>query len=900
MQRDGINRRRFLAGTGSAAGIGMLHAALPVAAAPRGVSLIVDPQDSVASGPAATWAVEELRTALAARQVAAQVRPAPADAPAGDLTILIAGIEAPAARDMLRRANVRVPNSPEALVLLPATSGVRPLLLAAGSDARGIVYAVTELADRVRHGDDALGALRVSQPIVERPANPIRSIARCFESDLEDKSWFYDRDMWRAYLTMLATQRFNRFNLTFGMQYNYPVEVSDVYLYFAYPFLLAVPGYDVRARGLPDGERDRNLEMVRFIGEETVRRGLHFQLGLWTHGYKFDTPGVNYRIEGITPENHAPYCRDALALLLKACPQIGGITLRIHGESGIREGRYDFWRTVFAGIARSGRRIEIDMHAKGIDQTTIDLALETGMPVDVSPKYLGEHMGLPYHQASVRAFELRPRAGADTEHFGLSYVARNFLRYSYGDLLKEDRRYGVLFRIWPGTQRVLQWGDPALAAGYGRYASFCGSRGLELCEPLSFKGRMGSGVSGGREAYADKTLASTYDWDKYAYTYRLWGRLTYNPDADPQTWRRYLATAYGPASAAVEAALAHAGRILPLVTLAHAPSASNNAYWPEMYTNMAIVGEDPPRPYYDAPKPPRFGTAEPFDPQLFSRVDDFARELLNGERSAKYSPLDVAAWLDENAGEATRQLARARTSSRNDAAFRRVAADIAIQSAIGRFFAAKFRSGVLWSLYERTGDRPAATAALAAYRAARAAWAQAADAARVYAPDITYGKEPWLRGHWSDRLPAIDADIANMTARAADGSVRPGAESRTAAVALRTVLAWRLADVPAVRHEPPSRFTPGEPLALRIALAQQARVNVRLHYRRVNQSETWQNADMAPEDGRYVAAIPAAYTRSPYPLQYYFEIRGDGGPSLFPGLARNLAHQPYFAVRYPS
>ena len=32
----------------------------------------------------------------------------------------------------------------------------------------------------------------------------------------------------------------------------------------------------------------------------------------------------------------------------------------------------------------------------------------------------------------------------------------------------------------------------------------------------------------------------------------------------------------------------------------------------------------------------------------------------------------------------------------------------------------------------------------------------------MYVADITFGPLPHQRGHWSDRLPAIDADIAAM------------------------------------------------------------------------------------------------------------------------------------------
>jgi hypothetical protein len=68
-----------------------------------------------------------------------------------------------------------------------------------------------------------------------------------------------------------------------------------LYFHFAYPFLLAVPGYNVRAVPLPDAERDLNLDAPKFISDEAARRGLHFQLGLWTHAYQWtNSPKANY------------------------------------------------------------------------------------------------------------------------------------------------------------------------------------------------------------------------------------------------------------------------------------------------------------------------------------------------------------------------------------------------------------------------------------------------------------------------------------------------------------------------------------------------------------------------------------------------------------------------------
>ncbi len=477
-------------------------------------------------------------------------------------------------------------------------------------------------------------------------ANAVRSVARLFTSDVEDKPWFNDREMWPAYFDMLAKAGFNRFHLALGIGYDFLREVTDAYFVFAYPFFLSPAGYRVRATNLADAERDRNLEMLKFITSQAAAHGLEFQLGLWTHGYQWiNSPQANQVIEGLTAENHAEYCRDALAELLRACPKITGVTFRIHGESGVAEGNYPFWKTVFDGVVRSGRRIEIDMHAKGIDQGMIDVALGTGMPVKVSPKFWAEHMGLPYHQADIREQE-RPKADrSDKGFFALSSGSRSFTRYGYADLLREDRKYGIVHRIWPGTQRLLLWGDPMMATAYARAFQFCGSNGVDIMEPLSFKGRRGSGRAGGRCGYADKSLEPRWDWQKYATWYRVWGTAL--------SGREPLA----PKDA--ESALASASRILPLITTAHGPSAANNNYWPEMYTNQSILNIQRKHPYSDMSSPKLFGNVGGFDPQLFLSANECADDLVKGQHRGKYSPLDVAdgstGFLRRRRGDGPRQ-----------------------------------------------------------------------------------------------------------------------------------------------------------------------------------------------------------------------------------------------------
>ena len=889
-----LDRREFIQLAGGSIAV------LTIGQAPRSrVSLVVDPVDPVASAAPVQWAASELEHSLAARGLVVHKCERVSQARAGDLCVVIAGSQFNVAAGILKRSHVVVAEHPEALGLVPGRVNGRKVLLASGSDPRGLVYALLELCDRVQNVSNPLSALSLRTPIIERPTNAVRSVMRLFASDVEDKPWYNDREMWPRYLTMLATQRFNRFNLSLGLGYDFLRRVTDAYFLFPYPFLLSVPGYNVRAPQLADAERDRNLEMLKFISEQTVARGLQFQLGLWMHGYEWsDSPNANYTVEGLTRATHGPYCRDALRLLLQTCPAIGGVTIRTHGESGVEEGSYEFWKTVFEGVATCGRRVEIDLHPKGLDQTMLDNATLTRQPITVSPKFWAEHLGMPYHQTDIRELEV-PKAGKQTSRLmNLSEGSRSFMRYGYGDLLREDRSCGVIHRVWPGSQRLLLWGDPAGAAAYSKAFGFCGSDGAEIMEPLSFKGRRGSGIAGDRCAYADITLRPRWDWEKYEYSHRVWGRLLYNADSDPDPWQRYLRKHFEEGASELESALAYASRILPIITTAHLPSAANNNYWPEMYLNHSLIDAAHPGSYSDTPAPRVFGNVSPLDPQLFSRINDVADELLSGERSGKYSPLEVAQWIDDNADATMQHFLRGddQVQDKQRADYRRLAIDVSILAGLGHFFAAKFRSGVLYRIFERTNERAVLESSLQQYRLARTRWADLSKlAAGVYMSDVTVGELPQLHGHWLDRLPAIDRDIEAI-AEKLDG-IKPGQPSASVAMIIREVLGRAERDVSTGRHVPPTRFVPGKPLGIDLTVAAPV-ASVNLYYRHVNQAERFRFAAMDRAEHQYHATIPGSYTDSAYPLQYYFEIKTTTGrPLIFPGFSKGLFNQPYIVVR---
>jgi hypothetical protein len=887
-----LSRRRFL--TQSSLGVVGLAVSSGLSsklfgAVASGVSIVVPTDDTIAQSIQAQWAIGQLKQAIEGMGGTVQIVASLSGVGIGDLIVVVAARSSPLAI----QTGANLPTTKEAMAIVPGTLSGKAVTLASGNEARGLVYSILELVDRVLSLDSVAVALTVTKATMEESHNEVRSICRSFQSDIEDKPWFNDKAFWIEYLSMLAAERVNRFNLSFGLGYNFgnpTTKADDDYLLFVYPFLVSVAGVSVA--NLPATERDANLAMLKFISDECARRSIDFQLGLWCHSIVYGS--ASHGLQGVIGANgsvaHANYCRDALSAVLTACPNITGLTVRVHNESGIPTGNFAFWKTLFTAITpfvNAGRPLEIDMHAKECMQGHIDAAMAAKAKIVVSPKKWAEHQGLPYHQASLRISE---RSNSNDT----SILNGQASRYGYANFFKEDRNFGVLHRLWPGSQRHLLWADPVFAAGYGRSSDFCGSLGIELYEPLSFKGREGTGTPGGRNAYSDATLTPAYDYQKFLLYYRIWGRCLYNPDTDPETWRRYYSKQFGASAGRhIEDALGNASRILMLVSTYHGASADNHVYWPEVYTNFNIVDGQPAT--NDSNNPLRLATS--FDPQLFMNIDDYAEALLAETEfnQDKYFPIEFAQWVEDLANAAALHLASARGSvtQGNDPAFRRLDIDVSMQSKLGLFFGYKFRSAVLWSIYRKTNDANAKTSAITLYTNAKQAWIELAALGAVY-KKLTYGS---TSGHWSDRTVGITSDINAMNATSFTTVTGITTHSGPAALAIAKVLGRPSRPASGAAHLSPSSFTPGTALSL-ILNVDSASLGGKLYYRHVNQAEAWQSVVMGKVGTTFQATIPGAYTKSAYPLQYYFSVTiGANLSTLVPGFDSNLANQPYYLVR---
>src|SRR5947199_9991047 len=98
-----VNRRDFLKTTGAGAGMARVDW--------RGVSIVADPHDHIASSGPAIWAAGELQRSLEAKGVSVQRRDSIAEAASNDFQIVLSG---PARAD--------VPNAAESFTLVPASA----------------------------------------------------------------------------------------------------------------------------------------------------------------------------------------------------------------------------------------------------------------------------------------------------------------------------------------------------------------------------------------------------------------------------------------------------------------------------------------------------------------------------------------------------------------------------------------------------------------------------------------------------------------------------------------------------------------------------------------------------------------------------------------------------------
>src|SRR5512133_726991 len=395
--------------------------------------------------------VTKLETSLLARGVSLERTASLGTAKAHQ--IVVAGLargSGEAAR-LVAKMNLVAPQGDEALLIRRFDRDGKTVVLVTGSDARGLMYALLDVAERVSWAASNDSPFTEVHDTDEKPYAPERALSIYTFNRAYWESRFFDEAYWARYLDLLAQNRFDSLVLIFGYE-------NGGFLAPCYPYFFDVEGFaDVRMVGITPEQQQRNLAALNRLIEMAHERGIKFTAGIWDHIYRGGVQGggipgadeatkkpVPGLVWGVTGTNLVAYTKAALARLVKAVPALDAIQFRMHDESGLKPSEQEaFWRDVFVMMKQEAPHLRLDLRAKGLPDSVIQSATEVGVPFRITTKYWMEQMGLPFHPTHINQANQLDR------------------RHSYADLLKYPQTYKMHWRLWNGgTARVLLWGDP--------------------------------------------------------------------------------------------------------------------------------------------------------------------------------------------------------------------------------------------------------------------------------------------------------------------------------------------------------------------------------------------------------------------------------------------------------
>ncbi|MGA2497109.1 MAG: hypothetical protein ABSH20_05180 [Tepidisphaeraceae bacterium] len=840
------------------------------------VSIIANPQ----AGSPAAYGIEKIAAALRAKQIAFETAESPQTA--RGRALVLAGLSSGdgAAADLLKSANVPAPRTPESLVIRNTTLAGKPALLIAGADDRGLMYAELDVAERIAWSTDAARPFEHVRDIAESPAVTERAISIYTMNRAYWESRFYDGAYWDRYLATLAANRFNTLVIIFGYE-------NGGFLAPPYPYFFATEGFpDIHMVGITAEQQKKNLDTLNSLIDRAHGRGVHVTLGIWDHIYRGGVQGggipnandalrnpTPHLVWGVNEKNLIPYTKAALAQFVRAVPRVDALQFRMHDESGLKNSeQVSFWQSVFAMMKQQAPGLRLDLRAKGLPDSVIDAAIETGVPFRITTKYWMEQMGLPFHPTHINPPNQKDR------------------RHSYADMLRYPQRYAMHWRLWNGgTSRLLLWGDPEFARRFAESTRLYDGDGFEVNEPLCTKMEAQPHDAKPFDILAPQYRYTDYEFERYWHFFQSFGRIGYNPRTPADVFDHEFVRRFGPdAAPSVSAALHRASWILPRIVASSYPYSHfpMTRGWPEKQSLGDL---------------PRFAKAEGTDVAIFAGFDEEAQTLLEGRELAKVRPGQTARWFADASKEINTQIAEAekRIGDRRSKEFDSSAVDLKILSNLALYHSRRIPAAVAYCIYKRSGDPAALEQAITHEAAALDAWKQlVAAAGDVYAPDLMFGvRGSDLCGHWRDELPTLEKSLTALQRQRAEAGTAANTPATQALQAFAAALAVS-PGFPQVQHAPIAAAAANQPITVRVTARSAAGIKwVRLRYRGVNQTLDYDALPLlaAGKPDEYQGTVPAGKIDPKWDFMYYIEVMDNkGAGAIFPD---QEIQEPYFVVR---
>lgn len=388
------------------------------------------------------------------------------------------------------------------------------------SDSRGLMYGCLEWAERIQLDQ----ADPLAEPIEQAPALGIRGIKynlpyAPFDSGdpfVNNEETCLDIEYWKAYIDMLARNRYNCLGLWSEHPYHLMV-VSDKYR-ATNPFTDLEIERNIRFfRELFQHANNRGIDVylftwnIRLIPQAAKGLGLPENVGDFGNMYDDLIHRVGLPLNRFRSQSAAiaDYIREMVLQVLLTYPELKGLGTSasewMDGDGYERES----WivETYLEAIKRSGRDIPF------IHRTNMQNA---GKEI--------KEMIMPHVQS---------------DKFYISWKYSNAHCYSH-----PNPQFEQLWNAWEGidlaTTQILytvrnddvfthRWGDPEYIRQYVLGMQKPYVKGFYWGADGYVWGKDFQHIDHGHKTW-------TYDFERHQFQFQLWGRLSYNPDVDPAVW----------------------------------------------------------------------------------------------------------------------------------------------------------------------------------------------------------------------------------------------------------------------------------------------------------------------------------------------------------------------------
>lgn len=419
-----------------------------------------------------------------------------------------------------------------------------------GSDSRGVMYGCLEWAERIGRGAD----LKENEEISREPALGVRGIKYNLPYvPFDDGDPFVlnaatcmDIEFWRAYIDMLALNRYNCLSL-----------------WSEHPYHLMVVSSKYReANPYSDVQIDRNIRFFRELFRHAAHRGINIYLFTWNIRL---TPEVARGL-GL-PENVGDY-GDMYDELIH---RVGLPLNRFRGQSEVIR---DYIREMVLQVLLTypelkglGTSASEWMDGSGhereqwIVETYVEAIKQSGRTIPFIHRTNMQSAGKEIKELVQPLF--------DPKQFYISWKYSNAHAYSH-----PEPQFEKLWDAWDGidlsSTQILytvrnddvfthRWGDPDYVRAYVKGMIKPYIKGFYWGSDGYVWGRDFQHIDHGHKTWK-------YDFERHLLQFQLWGRLAYDPETDDSTWTYLLQKQYGPQHAPdFLQGLRVASRIIPAV-----------------------------------------------------------------------------------------------------------------------------------------------------------------------------------------------------------------------------------------------------------------------------------------------------------------------------------------------